>query len=105
MEIIMENFDKEKFARAKKRVEEIKSFYIHLAVYLVVNGFILVSIYINSDSFWKWPHFVTLFGWGIGLFFHAAKVFGFNILFGKNWEERQIQKYIEKDKNDASKYQ
>jgi hypothetical protein len=47
---------------------------------------------------------VTLFGWGIGLAFHAAKVFGFNPLFGKNWEERQIQKFIEKDKREMDKY-
>lgn len=100
----MENFEQEKFTRAKKRVEEIKSFYIHVMVYLVINAFILISIYINADTFWTWPHFVTLFGWGIGLAFHAAKVFGFNPLFGKNWEERQIQKFIEKDKREMDKY-
>lgn len=104
MEIIMENLEQEKYKRAKKRVEEIKGFYIHLAVYTVINVFILVNIYLHSDHFWQWPHFITLFGWGIGLALHGAKVFGYNILFGKDWEERQIQKYIDKDKKDADKY-
>ncbi|RDY62018.1 hypothetical protein DX873_03150 [Flagellimonas nanhaiensis] len=97
-------FEPDKLERAKKRVEELKGFYIHMAVYVVVNVFILVNIYLRTDYFWQWPHFVTLFGWGLGLGFHAAKVFGFNPMFGRKWEERQIQKYIDKDKEEAKKY-
>lgn len=101
----MEQFEQEKYKRAKKKIEELKGFYIHLVVYIVINLFILVNIYLNTDDFWRWPHFVTLFGWGIGLAFHAAKAFNFNPIFGKNWEERQIQKYIEEDKKEMDKYQ
>ena len=104
----MEAEDQNKLERAKKRVEEIKGFYIHLAVYIVVNSFILVNIYIRTmyegESFWKFSTFFTLIFWGIGLAFHWAHVFNFNPLFGKKWEERQIQKYIEKDNRDAEKF-
>ena len=104
----MEAEDQNKLERAKKRVEEIKGFYIHLAVYIVVNSFILVNIYIRTmgegESFWKFSTFFTLIFWGIGLAFHWGHVFNFNPLFGKKWEERQIQKYIEKDKRDAEKF-
>ncbi|WP_190809149.1 2TM domain-containing protein [Flagellimonas sp. S3867] len=100
----MEHLDNEKYKRAKKRVEEMKGFYIHLSIYMIINTVILVNIYRNTDDFWQWPHFVTLGAWGIGLFFHASKTFGFSMLFGKNWEERQIQKYIEKDKKDMDKF-
>jgi len=100
----MEDFEKEKYERAKKRVEEVKGFYIHLTIYIVINAFILVNIFLRTDDFWQWPHFVTLFGWGLGVAFHASKVFGMNPLFGKSWEERQIQKYIEKDKKDRTKF-
>lgn len=100
----MENFEKEKLKRAKKQVEELKGFYIHLVIYVAVNTFILVNIYLRSDNFWEWGHFVTLFAWGIGIFFHASKVFDFNPLFGKKWEEKQIQKYIEEDKKEMDKY-
>ncbi len=48
--------------------------------------------------------FSTAIFWGIGLGFHAAKVFSFSTFFSKNWEERQIQKYIEKDKKEAEKF-
>lgn len=100
----MENFEKDKLKRVKKQVEELKGFYIHLVIYVAVNAFILVNIYLRSDNFWEWGHFVTLFAWGIGVFFHASKVFNFNPLFGKKWEEKQIQKYIEEDKKEMDKY-
>ena len=94
----------EKLKRAKEQVKEIKGFYIHFAIYLLINAFILVNIYWQTDEFWQWPHFVTLFGWGIGLAFHASKVFGFNLFFGKKWEERQIQKYMDEDKKRMDKF-
>jgi hypothetical protein len=36
--------------------------------------------------------------WGIGLAFHAFWLFGTNRFFGKDWEERQIKKILEKEK-------
>ena len=68
-----------KLERAKKRVGEIKGFYIHLAVYIVINSFILVNIYIRTmaegESFWQFPTFFTLIFWGIGLAFHYLIIF------------------------------
>ncbi|MEC8831711.1 MAG: 2TM domain-containing protein, partial [Bacteroidota bacterium] len=93
MEIVMENFSQEKYKRAKKRVDELKGFYIHLAVYIVINTFILLNIYMHTDNFWRWEHFITLMAWGFGLMFHGSRVFGVNPFLGKDWEERQIKKY------------
>ncbi len=100
----MELYNQEKFKRAKRQIERLKGFYIHLAVYVAVNAFILVNIYLNTDNFWEWGHFFTLFGWGIGVVFHATRTFNFNPFFNKKWEERQIQKYIEEDKKEMDKY-
>ena len=104
----MEIDNNNKLERAKKRVEEIKGFYIHLAVYIVINAFILVNVYITTmgdgGNFRQLSTFFTLLFWGVGLGFHGARVFNFNPLFGKKWEERQIQKYIEKDKREADKF-
>jgi hypothetical protein len=98
----------EKLERAKKQVQELKGFYIHLAVYIVINSFIILNILVRSmsggDTFWALGTFFTPIFWGIGLAFHAAKVFDYNPIFGKKWEEKQIQKYIEKDKRDAAKF-
>ena len=100
----MKQYSDDKYGRAKKRVDELKGFYIHLLVYVAVNAFILINIAMQSNEFWQWPHFFTLFFWGIGLLVHAAIVFKYNPLFGKNWEERQIKKYMDKDRKDANRY-
>jgi hypothetical protein len=48
-------------------------FYIHLATYIVViSGLALLNYYGDNEVMWvKWP----AFGWGIGVFFHALRVF------------------------------
>lgn len=108
-ELEMIPVEEEKYKRAKKRIEELKGFYVHLAIYVVINTFLLVNIYIRSlgepGDFWEFSHFFTLIFWGIGLAFHAAHTFKLNPLFGKKWEERQIRKYMDKDKEASEKYQ
>ena len=101
MDRIPQSQEDEKLKRAKKRVEEIKGFYIHLAVYVVVNTFIIINIvlnnYGNGGNFWSFQSFVTPIFWGIGLAFHGLHTFQKNPLFGKKWEEKMIQTYIDKE--------
>ncbi len=112
---IMETMDtgrRSKLRRAKRRVEELKGFYWHLAAFLGVNLFITISKISNNlgngetfgEAFWDFGTFAIWFFWGIGLAFHAAKVFSLNPIFGKDWEKRQIQKYIEEEKKEIEKY-
>lgn len=103
----MENkyFEEKRYAKAKKRVKKIKGFYLHLFWYLIVNIFLLVMIYKNSDSnedFFELEHFTTPFFWGIGLLFHWIGVFGRNIFFSKDWENRKIEEFMDNDKNEFS---
>ncbi|MFK7748404.1 MAG: 2TM domain-containing protein [Kordia sp.] len=91
----------EAYMRARKKVEKIKGFYGHFASYVIVNIFILSMIALNLDegeTFWKFGHFSTAFFWGIGVAFHAAGVFGPDVLLGKSWEERKIKQYMSDDK-------
>jgi hypothetical protein len=44
-------------------------------------------------------------GWGLGLFFHAVKVFNWFPFFGKSWEEKKMQQFIEEEKNKQNKYE
>jgi Na+/H+-dicarboxylate symporter len=102
----------DKMIRAKKLVEELKGFYIHLLMYILVNIFISTVTIIAKvnegeslgEAFFSFGSFTTATFWGIGLAFHAAKVFNFSPFFSKNWEENQIQKYIEKEKQEEEKY-
>lgn len=91
----MENFEREAYLRAKKRVKDLKGFYWHLSVYLVV---IPLIIYINYRTSWefKWFWFSTV-GWGIGLLSHAISVFWINGILGRDWERKKIEEYMKKD--------
>lgn len=89
----------EAYLRAKKRVEAMIGFYWHFAVYIVVNIFLILLIGLNSDhGFSGFGPYATAFFWGIGLLFHFLGVFGFNFLFGKNWERRKIKEFMEKER-------
>ncbi|MFB6287032.1 MAG: 2TM domain-containing protein [Candidatus Bipolaricaulia bacterium] len=90
--------EQERYRRAKRRVEALKSFYIHAGVYLVVNAALVVINLTTSTAYlwFVWP----LLGWGLGLAGHAAGVFGIPGLFGREWESRKIQEYMEQEQAD-----
>lgn len=108
----MENHEYDKRQRAKKKVEEIKGFYIHLFIYIIINLFISVKNIIGNfqdgktfwDAFWDLGNYVVWIFWGTGLLFHAIYALDYNPFFTKEWEERQIKKYMEEDKRESEKY-
>ena len=105
----MENLtaqEQARFERAHKKVKAIKGFYSHLIVYIFVNAFIIISLYVNLDKgeqFWHFSTFSTPFFWGIGLFFHGLNVFKKNVFLGTKWEERKIQEFM--NENQTTKWE
>ena len=93
----------ERYNLAYKRVKRIKGFYVHALIYVLVNIFIIGSRYnkssIDSEQFLRWETFSTALFWGIGLLAHGLSVFGRNIFFGQNWEEKKIQEFMNKEKS------
>lgn len=91
------------YYEAFRKVKRIKRFYVHLVVYIVVNIFLIFGQrYDNNNQgsnevFFHWQTYSTAFFWGIGLLVHGLSVFGPNIMFGSNWEERKIREFMEKD--------
>ena len=87
----------DRYVRARKRVEELKEFYYSLLSYCIVIPFLAFVNYYTSwqyQWFW-WP----MLGWGIGLAFHAFKVFVNDGVFGRNWERKKIEEFM-KDEED-----
>mgnify|MGYP003464659278 FL=1 len=87
------------YDRASRRVKEIKEFYGSLISYCIV---IPVLVFINFRTFsgFQWFWFPML-GWGLGLVFHAFRVFG----YGSSWEERKIQEILKKDEEKSNKWE
>lgn len=86
------------YERAVNRVKELKDFYGSLISYLIV---IPVLIFINMNTmakfYWFW---FPMLGWGLGLIFHAFRVFG----YGRSWEERKIQEILNKNNGKNPKW-
>lgn len=110
----MENkyIEEQRYLKAKKRVDNIKGFYVHFMVYVIVN--ILISSIIiagimsdNGNNFAKaignFGVYSTWIFWGIGVFFHWLGVFGFGNIVSKNWEDRKIKELMEKEKQKERK--
>ena len=62
----------------------------------------LFSRYTNleaNEAFFTFHNFSTAFYWGIGLVAHGATVFVPNFAFGKEWEDKKMKQFMEKEKN------
>lgn len=81
------------YEAARKRVEVLKGFYTHLAVYLTVNlGLFVIDVMQGGEWWFFWP----ALGWGIGLGAHALAVFFNSESTMSRWEKRKIEEYVEK---------
>lgn len=92
------NKEDHKYLKAKRRVEDMKKFYTNLTTYVIFICFLAgLNYYVNEL---RHPWFLwAAFGWGIGLFFQAIKVFKWTPFMGSDWEERKIKKIMEEEKN------
>lgn len=95
--------EEERYFKARKRVEEIKGFYGNLIAYVVVNiGLMVVNLLTSPAYLWfLWP----MLGWGIGVLFHGMKVFDFMPFFGKDWEEKKIKEFMDKEEKSKNTWQ
>lgn len=73
-------------------VRKIRGFYAHLIQYCVIIP-VLFGINLFTNPFYIWA-FWPMLGWGIGLVFHALRVFNIIKLFGPEWEKRQVEKQL-----------
>ena len=92
----------EKYIKAKKKIQEIKGFYAHLVVTILVVPFLIfINLTFVPEFHWFW---FAVGGMTIGLVIHWFTVFGYNILgLGKDWEERKIREIMNDD--NYKKYQ
>ena len=90
----METYENDpKYYRARKKVRQIKGFYGNLGSYLIVNTFFLIlNLMTTPEHLWfYWP----MLGWGLGVLFHALRVFDIMPFFGKEWERKKIRELME----------
>ena len=83
------------YERAKKRVAQIKSFFVHIVTYVAVIAFLFFIDVFAEDDPNNWWFYWPALGWGIAVVIHAATVFG--PFFGSGWEERKIKELMDRE--------
>ncbi|NVK21891.1 MAG: helix-turn-helix domain-containing protein [Kangiellaceae bacterium] len=79
-------------AKAIEQVKELRGFYIHLLIFLVmIPAAWIFNLTATPKVLWAiWP---TL-GWGVGLIGHAIGVLDIPFIFGAEWEKKQVEKRL-----------
>lgn len=79
-------------AKAIEQVKELKGFYIHVFLFVIVMTVLWIfNFIISPNHLWAiWP---TL-GWGLGLLGHSTSVLDMPYLLGTEWERRQVEKRL-----------
>ncbi len=103
-----------KYNRATKRVKELKGFYNHIKIFFIVNGALLLikSGWLHSwlpEGFPTEAHYfdwinINILIWLLILVVHFILLHRNKWAFTKKWEEKQLQKYMEQDREEHEKY-
>lgn len=79
---------------ARREVRLLRSFYRHLAIYMIVNGAFAIFHLLSQHEMRHAP--VLMIGWGIGLAIHGLRVLMGGRWLGHEWEEAQVQSRLQK---------
>ena len=85
----------EALRRARKRVKDIRSFYVSASMYCVIIPCLWAFNLIGGGKIWA--HWATI-GWGIGLTAHGLSVFAGRSFFGSEWEEKKVEEIMAREK-------
>ena len=84
--------------KAEARVAQLKAFYIHAIVFILVNIGIYLLSFVDGEP--TWPVIMTL-GWGLGLAIHGlvTAISGSKFL-GQSWQQKKIQELASRYEDD-----
>ena len=89
--------ERQRYERARARVQALKGFHIHAMAFVLVNVALLgINALVDGVWWFYWP----LMGWGLGLGVHALAVFGFGGSgpWGRAWEERKTREMMDEER-------
>ena len=92
----------ERYLKAKKRVKDIKGFYIHLAINVFsIVIIVTVNLLFSPGFHWFW---FAVFGIVISQLIHLVVVFGFP-QFGldRDWEAKKIEEIMNKNEEKSKR--
>ena len=77
-------------------VNNLKAFHMNWITFIIIMPFLYVlNIKLSPDFLWV---VIVGIGWGFGIVLHALVMFGLFSIFGGAWEQREFQKYMNRNK-------
>lgn len=86
-----------KYLEAKRQVKRMKGFYIHLAIFIIVNLLGAVDAMADGENIFQDRNWIGLGLWTIGLTMHGLSVFMPGFICGKDWEEKKIREILDRN--------
>jgi hypothetical protein len=100
METNQNNYQEQEFIQLTRlKVKKLKSFYIHLLIYLVGISVYILKEYFGVPLNFSPLNYINCFVmtiWSIVFFITAIDIVITFHFFGKNWEDRKIKSIMEK---------
>ena len=95
----MTEFDPDVYERARKRVAEVKGFYMHLGIYAIFSAaFVAINLITSPHRHWFWW---PVLGWGVAVVIHAFSFFVENRWLGSEWEQRKMREFVSQQSHDV----
>ena len=99
---------------AQKRVVELKGFFRHLRIFVIVNGIlfamrmgwlipVLPDWFPTEQYYFQWVN-LNIAIWAVILAVHALTLFRHKFTPFKKWEERKIKEFMDKEGTESKKY-
>ena len=108
MELVMEPSNEILEQIVKERVHKLKQFYTHLFIYVIGVAVYVAKTYFDVPlNFWP-IRFINEFVMGVWTFFlvmQAMQLYLTQKVFGNQWEQKRIQKIMEKEKTKQQKWE
>lgn len=79
---------------ARKQVKALRSFYVGLALYVVIISALWIINLLTGGRIWA--HWPTM-GWGLALVLQGISVFANGSFFGVQWEEKKINEIMARE--------
>ncbi len=105
---MQEDFNRDKsYLKAKKKVRQIKIFYLHLAGYAIGVGLLIWNIYIASGpyaNFFTWFNTIFIIAWSIFIIIHGWSTFKGRLFFKEKWQEKKMEEFM-KEHNETKMWE
>lgn len=81
---------------ARKYIERLRDFYQLLAIAVIV---VAISMIVNFATGGRLWFYWVILGFAIAIAFSALDTFGRNLWLGREWQERKVREYLDRQRH------